>query len=54
MVRGNRISVCKSIIRSLLRFIFINLMTLGFLAVIFTKEKAGFHDMTLDTYVVYK
>ncbi len=31
-----------------------SLMCIGYLAVIVTKKKQGFHDMLCDTYVVYK
>ena len=48
---GNRLSLGKSITRNLTKVISYLIIGLGFIWVLFNKEKRGWHDMIAKTYV---
>lgn len=51
---GQRLTLGKSIIRNLTKIISYTLIGLGFIWVLFNKEKRGWHDLIAKTYVIRK
>ncbi len=49
---GNRITLAKSIIRNLSKILSYIVLMLGFIWVLFNKERRGWHDMIANTYII--